>query len=41
MSIISKITPTPTADPNILDLHELEFILTSWDVSPDTYEIEV
>jgi len=29
MSIISKITPTPTADPNILDLHELEFILTS------------
>jgi len=29
MSIISKITPTPTVDPNILDLHELEFILTS------------
>jgi hypothetical protein len=29
MSIISKITPTPTTDPNILDLHELEFILTS------------
>jgi hypothetical protein len=29
MSIISKITPAPTADPNVLDLHELEFILTS------------
>jgi hypothetical protein len=29
MSIISKITPKSTVDPNILDLHELEFILTS------------
>jgi hypothetical protein len=24
-----------------IDFIELEFILTSWDVSPDTYEIEV